>query len=441
VFPVPNKVTNTVPANFTHYEDCYNQACLTTNFDYLIVSRTMFEYTLQDFVQYKKEQGFKVGLVSGDWIYNNYSGLHFADKIKNVIKAIHENNGLQYVLLVGDSEMPDNNVWEYESIGSAKDSFDQYYNLSITRPWDIPTGYFVSADWYVDPVTYEELYVDKYSSTLTDLFYVSLENWDTSGNGVYEEFGDLIFNNEDRTADNSWLGEMYLGRWPVRNDLELQTIITKTKNAPEIKQFNFLDGITDNENIINNFSAFTPYRTVLENSFYGLPVNFYNNVDGLSYSKKQEREDAFGVLSNVNYVQYTSADHQAINENIINNSGYLAENAHGALPCIAPYGSENMICINNTTFNYIFPVLDLSSCSVMAFYSGEQDVFSEHYLTQEKGPVAVVGTFGYVDDIYYNNLFIGKSIGESFFNSLKLGESTPSTANMILGDPSLKFNN
>ena len=430
----------TAPKVFTHYENCYNDTCENEDFNYLIVTRPLFEATLEDFISWKKGQGFKVGLVTADWISGSYSGIHFADKIKKFIKTVHDANGLKYVLLVGDSDY--SGEWTYDSLNAVGTSFDNYYSQSFASDWDIPSGYFSNEQWARDPETHQKTHIEFYSLNMTDLFYVSLKNWDANGNGVYEEAKDLLFNYENWDFDKSWLGDIYLGRWPVRTNSELQNIIDKTKINPKISSFTSIAGTTDNENIIENFKMYSPlyspYKYVLDNQYNGLPVKFVNNVDDLSASKIQERVDAFSSLSNINYIQYKSIDHEVIDSYFYNNTGYLLESAHGSHRCIAPYGSEGRVCTYNLTFKNVFPVFDLSSCEVQGYFVGAEDVFSEHFLKQEKGPAIVIGTLGRTDSTYYQNLMAGKSIGESFFSSLKNSQNTGiSWANMILGDPSL----
>jgi hypothetical protein len=168
------------------------------NNDLLIISPQEFTKPLQTFVQHKESKGISTQLVSLESIYEGslfpVEGRDDAEKVKYFIKNAYDNWNIKYVLLVGGR-----------------------------KPG-------ISESWYV-PVRYVHVFWADEHKFLSDLYFADIydgeynfSTWDADENNIFSDWPENgIFQD---TVD--LYPELWVGRWPCRNELELNIIIRKT---------------------------------------------------------------------------------------------------------------------------------------------------------------------------------------------------------------------
>ncbi len=172
-------------------------------YDLLIVCPNKYKYgrawynELLPLVEHKEGHGIRTKLVSLDQAisgtYFPVQGRDDAEKLKYFIKEAIEQWGIKYVMLVGGRKP------------------------GIKEDWLVPVRY--SYVYWADEPRYTS---DLYFADIYDANY-SFSSWDTDGNGIYSEwksFG-LLEDELDLYPD------VYVGRLPARNIIELKTMINK----------------------------------------------------------------------------------------------------------------------------------------------------------------------------------------------------------------------
>jgi hypothetical protein len=152
--------------------------------NYAIITSDQFVSSFENLKNWRTKQGWKAGIFTTSWIYNNYTGYDNQEKIRNFIKDYFQNHGLIYVLIGGDA------------------------NVVPVRKAYLP------------------VYGDAYIAT--DLYYADLNGtWDADGDHLYGEIGS---DGVDVYAD------VYVGRLPARTTTHIQhfldKIFTYEKNPP-----------------------------------------------------------------------------------------------------------------------------------------------------------------------------------------------------------------
>jgi hypothetical protein len=104
---------------------------------WVAVGSSELEETLQPLVDYRNSTGMAAEYVTTEWIYSNYTGYDTQEQIRNFLIDRYTNDGLVYVLLIGD--------WgETQRISSLRigsdslllgETTDLYYS-DLTRMWD-----------------------------------------------------------------------------------------------------------------------------------------------------------------------------------------------------------------------------------------------------------------------------------------------------------------
>lgn len=203
----------------------------TDTYDLVIIAPEEFLDELQSFVNHKISIGVSTLLKTKEEILSSYSGRDPPEKIKYFIKDAKENWETSFVLLVGG----------LKSYLYAKDKDGQSYG---------------SRDWHV-PVRYANIREGTETSCISDLYYADLyrynedlgqwefEDWDSNGDGVFAKWG--FFSNDKDTLDLA--PDIYVGRLPCRNTIELNIICEKIINyestSPDEKPwYNRFIGIT-----------------------------------------------------------------------------------------------------------------------------------------------------------------------------------------------------
>jgi len=152
------------------------------NYDLLIVTKQSFVSALDNYIAHKNLWGYKVLVKTVEDIYNNYSGMDNAEKVRNCVIDAYENEGISYLLLFGDSH-PNSNS-QHQSIPYRK----MYVNANNT--------------------------IDELPS---DMYFACLDgDWYNSNTGLWGEYG-----HEDLTH------EISVGRICADNVAEIETFVQK----------------------------------------------------------------------------------------------------------------------------------------------------------------------------------------------------------------------
>jgi len=112
-------------------------------YDYVIITTSALQSSLNGFVNFKQSIGHNVNMVTTSWISSTYTGNDIQHKIRNFLSANYASWGIQYVLIVGShSSIPmrmcypdDNNP----SNDGKHDILTDYYYADLTGSWDSDT--------------------------------------------------------------------------------------------------------------------------------------------------------------------------------------------------------------------------------------------------------------------------------------------------------------
>jgi len=158
----------------------------------IIINDTSFLDAVTPLMEWKNEKGVKTIILSN---YSDYEGRDKAEQIRNMIKEYYEKENIQWVLLAGDAE--DNLI-----------PIRQVYNPDVT----LVDGQNEYSGW------------DAYYKP-TDFYYADLTgSWDDNNNSIWGESSEYT-----GTIDEiSWIPEVYVGRLPADNIVELSNMINKT---------------------------------------------------------------------------------------------------------------------------------------------------------------------------------------------------------------------
>jgi hypothetical protein len=174
-------------------------------YDLLIISPSRFTNLLQPLVNHKNQHDIRTKIVSLEEVYNRgWYGRDKEEKIKYFIKDAIENWGIKYVLLVG---------------GMKGQGFS----------WELPARY---SHVLIRKGTQEELE----PAFISDLYYADIydseghfSSWDTNKNGIFAEWDE---NNKD---EMDLYPDVYLGRLPCTNKIDVRTMVKKIINYEKDK--------------------------------------------------------------------------------------------------------------------------------------------------------------------------------------------------------------
>lgn len=381
----------TIQASPTH------EATSSVNYEYVIITSKDFkDYTgvnsLTDLLNHKISKGLTGIIVSTEWIGANYSGIRpdgtedLQTKIRNCIKDAYENYGTKYVLLAGDAD----------GENKGKESQDPI----------IPYRYLIS-----------KRYTSHWDSIPSDLYYSNLDgSFDGNANGIYGESDD----GEDG-GDIDLLSEVFVGRVPIDNIVELQNFVRKTIQYETSNSSYHKNVFMVGEKLGNNWYAKSDIEMIIDgteehtgfnNSHY---KNFFtiDTMFDIDYIDELDREwTKEEILNKLN----------TKNNHIINHLGHS-------------YWIKNMKFFNGDVdaLNNLEPFFHYSQgCNTMAFdnyvlysnpndcYYSDVDCIGEHYVTQSNAAFAMVGNArygwskGYSNG--YNQAFWDKVLGEHVYN-------------------------
>jgi hypothetical protein len=196
--PLDNKLMfiENISVNISYIEPSYPLLGDNDLYDLLIIAPSRFKRSLRRLVSHKNKFEVRTKLVTTDFIYDKiWYGRDKAEKIKLYIKEVIENAGIKHVLLVGGLK-------------------NQRYK------WHIPVRYSRVVPF--DEQEYPE------QSFLSDLYFADI--YDSEGNfSSWDSNGDDIFSvwNDTFQEDMDLFPDVYLGRLPCRNRLEVRIMVNK----------------------------------------------------------------------------------------------------------------------------------------------------------------------------------------------------------------------
>jgi hypothetical protein len=384
---------------------CRDAACLETPLDFLIVTRPFFEAALQPFIDWKSDNGYRIGLVSVEWLDQTFAGRHMAERMKTGMHTLRRGSSSAealYVLLVGDTEIEMENF----HITAVQASFD------LSHPWNVPTGF------------YRRISNDPADEVLpSDAYFVEDRDWDPDNTGLNpvpdQEWGQGTF---DAT--------LYLGRWSVRDPVQVANIIAKTMAHAPAQKVLFAESAEFDDELSKTICTWPPdsywgeraYASCYNNSYEMRTRLFEGNSPWL------KTESLYVEIANPSEVA-------AFYDKLLNYDGVVYTLFHGYYYCLA---MEANLCVGIETlkFNTLLPFYEPAGCYVSAVYSGREDTLTESLHNAATGP-AIVSTAGHNEYGYYENLRLGQPVGQAFWRA---GAVYTYWLNPILlqGDPSLQ---
>ncbi|MFX1478002.1 MAG: C25 family cysteine peptidase, partial [Promethearchaeota archaeon] len=161
----------------------------------LIISPDNPEFidALTPLMDWKNEKGVKTIILSN---FSSYPGVDNAEKIRNMIKSYYKKDGVRWVLLAGDAE---------DSLIPIR----KVYNPDALR-WGEGRTETVGGEYYKP----------------TDFYYADLNgSWDSDKDG---NWGESPQDNSYGLDEISWDPEVYVGRFPANDRIELEKMVNKT---------------------------------------------------------------------------------------------------------------------------------------------------------------------------------------------------------------------
>ncbi len=189
-----------------------------THYDFLIVTHEDFLDELRPLADWKTRTGMPTALVSWQE-YNRYGGwgVDEAERIKYGIKLAHETYGVQYVLLVGDSDL-----------------FPVRYTMTDRETNDTADTWGYGA-YFASDLYYADLYKQD----------GSFDNWDYNGNHVYGELHGEYFTNDYVNIDRiDMIPDVAVGRLPAMTQLQVENYVAKVINYETNTRGSFRSGTT-----------------------------------------------------------------------------------------------------------------------------------------------------------------------------------------------------
>ena len=212
-YPKENKIEYATSMNISvSYEEPSHPLIRNVGtYDLLIIAPSAWHDILQPLIEEKNNHGMKTLFMSVEDIYSKYNGRDGAEKVKYAIKDAIEQYGIKYVLLVGGKKSMWVGNWGYDGPEKTDDSL-----------WWTPVRYSALKDYMHKGEIGEGGY-------LSDLYFADIYNangsfssWDTNHNGKFAEWRENSVDKLDLYPD------VYVGRWPARNENEVKTMVEKT---------------------------------------------------------------------------------------------------------------------------------------------------------------------------------------------------------------------
>ncbi len=212
-YPLENKIqyARSINISVEYEEPTHPLLSNIDTYDLLIIAPSEWQSLLQPLVEHKEKHGVKTLFMSVEDILSNYNGRDGAEKVKYAIKDAIEQYGIKYVLLVGGKKSMWVGNWGYDGPNKVDDSL-----------WWTPVRYSALKD-YINKSEIGEC------GYLSDLYFAdiydangSFSSWDSNHDGKFAEWTQNAVDVLDLYPD------VYVGRWPARNEQEVKTMVEKT---------------------------------------------------------------------------------------------------------------------------------------------------------------------------------------------------------------------
>ncbi len=175
--------------------DTLNDMWYNPKIEMLIITpnKTDFIDAMKPLMDWKNEKGIKTIILSN---FSLYGGVDDAERIRNMIKSYYEKENVRWVLLAGDAE---NDLIPIRMV----------YNPDADR-WGEGRTETVGGEYYKP----------------TDFYYADLNGtWDSDRDG---NWGEAPQDNFFGLDEISWIPEVYVGRFPADDAIELEIMVNKT---------------------------------------------------------------------------------------------------------------------------------------------------------------------------------------------------------------------
>ena len=175
--------------------DTLNDMWYNPKIEMLIITpnKTNFIDAMKPLMDWKNEKGIKTIILSN---FSLYGGVDDAERIRNMIKSYYEKENVRWVLLAGDAE---NDLIPIRMV----------YNPDAKR-WGEGRTETVGGEYYKP----------------TDFYYADLNGtWDSDRDG---NWGEAPQDNFFGLDEISWIPEVYVGRFPADDAIELEIMVNKT---------------------------------------------------------------------------------------------------------------------------------------------------------------------------------------------------------------------
>ena len=358
--------------------------------NYLVVTRPLFMEAIIPFVNWKSGQGYRVGVVSVEWLSQRFPARHMAESMKTGMHTLRHQTGVQYVLLVGDTEIENGNF----NVNAVHVSY------TLTIPWNVPTGFSrVNSDPPDDVLP-------------GDLYFVEDRDWDPENTGLNPVPG-------QESGLVQLDATLFIGRWSVRKPEEIAPIFAKTQRFTQTNKIFFTR---------NNEGYYYSLGDIL-NKCPDLPF-----PEWYCYEFEYARQRLFeqnapwliteSLVVDVNDPQQSSELYQRLS----GFDGVIVESYHGNYTYLA---MPNVEVLSSHEYRMLVTI----SCYVSAFFSGDTDTFTESVLKGSSGPAIVAQSPN--DYMFLMYLREGQPVGQAFWRSgaVTYGYGAPI---LLLGDPSLQ---
>lgn len=389
---------------------CYDDGCINQNPSYVIITRPLFLGAIQDFIGWKTNQGFSVGVFTVDYINAIGTKDNPVENIREIIKDYSTSHSTDYFLLIGDTTIAPTNLPE------------NMYNLELE--WNVPSGNLCNIN--VDERGQE--CADDWQ--VTDLYFADFDNeqWEKRKGGYYA--GHRTVNGIEFSGFPNLDFETIVGRIPIRRPEEFKNIFYKMKNYPTVKVYNF-------------------YSSTIEEIFYCSIGQFSSNDEAALHGQEGCRNnpginkdllESNGIDFNHQFLdvfdeslgEYNESQRRLAKELLLSEKNLVYPNYHGGVRSIEVLNTNDV-----KDFEHIFPAWIVESCNISAFADEDQDSLSEALIKAKKGPAFVLRLPN--EYAFLKGAIEGKTVGEAFYNLNESILMVRSGNNILFGDPSLKL--
>lgn len=378
---------------------CRNESCQEPGFmfDYLIVTRPLFEDALTPFIAWKTSKGYRVGLITVEWIDASFPGRHLAERIKTGLHTLRRQDGVVYVLLVGDTTISEKR-FDIELVMES-------YTLRL--PWNVPTGF------------YRRIALDPPGEVLpSDSYFVEDRDWDPQNTGLNPV-------PDQKVGEGTLDATLFIGRWPVRLPQDLAPIIAKTIAAAPVSNILFT---SDNSLDADGQRSCPVYPPAPNNRFFCY-LDTFATARTLFYEG-----NAPWLQTDTLFIDTAKPGAvQGLLEKLNTANGVVFASYHGGLDCWL-LAADHCYRANEIKFSNIFPLLEIESCNVFSFYARSGDSFAEQLLKSPTGPAVL--TISPASVPFLEVLRNGETIGKALWRSGATYVYWPNPME-LLGDPSL----